>query len=258
MRQFVASKFDLRALIRTIANSEAYGLASGTVPGNERDTRLFSHHLPRPLTAHQMADALAQATDVPNRYSGRRSRRGGPSRFPTRRRPAHPRHVRRCSRAVGCGSTSAPTLTLRQALLLIGGDAIENKVTSLNGYLTSVIKLELEPEELIEHLYYRTVCRPPIAEELSHWTAKLKGASSLPKPLKTCSGRFSIRESSRSIIDRRFPVGARVSPARLASGSRMRFQFVKGVEGWREHQADSRAVGRAAETSSAGSWGFWG
>src|SRR5262249_52510366 len=69
-RHFVASKYDLRGLIRTIACSETYGLSSAAVPGNERDTRLFSHHLPRPLTAHQMADALAQATDVPNRYPG--------------------------------------------------------------------------------------------------------------------------------------------------------------------------------------------
>jgi hypothetical protein len=177
-RHFVASKFDLRGLIRTIANSEAYGLASGTVPGNERDTRLFSHHLPRPLTAHQMADALAQATDVPNRY---------PGVDPTRRAIQVPDPMTasaildtfgRCSRAVGCGSTSAPTLTLRQALLLIGGDAIETKVTSLNGYLASVLKLELEPEGLVENLYYRTVCRPPSAEELSHWTAELKHASS--------------------------------------------------------------------------------
>ena len=57
-------KFDLRGLVRTIAVSETYGLSSATVPGNERDTRLFSHQLPRPLTAHQMADALAQATAV--------------------------------------------------------------------------------------------------------------------------------------------------------------------------------------------------
>ncbi|MFI5460565.1 MAG: DUF1549 domain-containing protein [Isosphaerales bacterium] len=177
-RHFVTGKYDLRELIRTIAGSEAYGLSSGTVTGNERDTRLFSHHLPRPLTAHQMADALAQATDVANRY---------PGADPTRRAIQVPDPMTassildtfgRCSRAASCGSTSAPTLTLRQALLLIGGDVIESKVTSLNGYLASALKLELEPEELIENLYYRTVCRPPTALEVSHWAAELKQASS--------------------------------------------------------------------------------
>ena len=72
----------------------------------------------------------------------------------------------------------APALSLRQALLLIGGDVIESKVASLNGYLASALKLELEPEELVENLYFRTVCRPPTAEELSHWSAELKQATS--------------------------------------------------------------------------------
>ena len=60
----------LRSLdeIRTVVSSEAYALSSGTVKGNERDNRFFSHQMPRALTAHQMADALAQATDVPNRF----------------------------------------------------------------------------------------------------------------------------------------------------------------------------------------------
>ena len=106
-----------------------------------------------------MADALAQATDVPNRYPGVN---------PTRRAievpdPSSASSILdtfgRCSRAVSCGSVPAPALTLRQALLLIGGDVIESKVSSLNGYLASALKLELEPEELVENLYFRTVCR---------------------------------------------------------------------------------------------------
>ncbi|HKI19227.1 MAG TPA: DUF1549 domain-containing protein, partial [Isosphaeraceae bacterium] len=67
-RHFIAKKFDLRDLIRTVASSESYGLSSSPVAGNKQDTRLFSHQITRPLTAHQMADALAQATDVPNRF----------------------------------------------------------------------------------------------------------------------------------------------------------------------------------------------
>ena len=62
---------------------------------------------------------------------------------------------------------------------LIGGDVIESKVASLNGYLASALKLELEPEELVENLYLRTVCRPPTPEEISRWSAELKQASSL-------------------------------------------------------------------------------
>jgi hypothetical protein len=179
-RHFVAKKYDLRDLVRSIVNSEAYGTSSSPVAGNERDTRLFSHQLPRPLTAHQMADALAQATDVPNRFendAARGYRRAIEVALPTNASTILDTFGR-CTRTAVCGTTSAPPLSLKQALLLIGGGDIDVKVTSLNGYLASVLRLELEPEELIENLYYRTVCRPPTAEELSHWTAELKGAGS--------------------------------------------------------------------------------
>jgi hypothetical protein len=127
-----------------------------------------------------MADALAQATDVPNRYSidsGKGTRRAIDVPDPSSASSILDTFGR-CPRAVSCGTAAAPALTLRQALLLIGGDVIESKISSLNGYLSSAMKLDLEPEELIENLYFRTVCRAPTAEELSRWSAELKKASS--------------------------------------------------------------------------------
>jgi hypothetical protein len=178
-RHFVEHRYDLRDLIRTIATSRAYGLSSATVPGNEHDTRLFSHHLPRPLTAHQMADALAQATDVPNSFQNRPRGTRAIEIFD----PAVPSMILdtfgRCTRTAGCASVGTPALSLRQALLLIGGYAIEDKVTNLHGYLASLLELNPEPEEIVENLYLRTVCRPPTEEELSRWTHELKTAASL-------------------------------------------------------------------------------
>ena len=178
-RHFVEHGYDLRDLIRTIATSSAYGASSGTVPGNEHDTRLFSHHVPRPLTAHQMADALAQATDVPNLYPNRPRK----TRAIDVTDPAAASTILetfgRCARAVGCSSVPAPPLSLRQSLLLIGGDVIDGKVGHLNGYLSSLLDLDPAPEEVVENLYYRTVCRPPTVEELSHWSAELKQGGSI-------------------------------------------------------------------------------
>ena len=176
---FVKQKYDLRDLIRTIAVSEAYGMASATVPGNERDTRLFSHHLPRPLTAHQMADALAQATDVINRYPNRAAGTRAVEIYDPATASPILDTFGRCSRINGCASVATPTLSLRQALLVIGGDVVEGKVSHLNGYLANLLKLEPEPDEVVENLYMRTLCRPPTAEELSHWTHELKQATSL-------------------------------------------------------------------------------
>jgi hypothetical protein len=180
-RHFVEHRFDLKELIRTVATSEAYGLSSGTVPGNEKDTRLFSHQIPRPLTAHQMADALAQATDVPNRFpnqAGRAVRKAIEIYDPSTASTILDTFGR-CSRTVGCAAVSTPSLSLRQSLLLIGGDVIESKVTNLNGYLANLLSLSPEPDEVVENLYLRVLCRPPTAEEQSRWSAELKQSSSL-------------------------------------------------------------------------------
>jgi hypothetical protein len=176
-KHFVKHKYDLRDLVRTIATSEAYGLSAASRPGNERDTRLFSHHLPRPLTAHQMADALARVTNVPDRYGQQRVIRKAIEVSDPGTASAVLDAFGRCPRTNGCSSVSTPALSLRQALLLIGGTAVEDKVSSLNGYLSEALELNQEPDELVQNLYFRALCRPPTAEELSHWMGVLKGSS---------------------------------------------------------------------------------
>jgi hypothetical protein len=180
-RHFSSSGYDLRSLIRVITESELYGLTSATVPGNERDNRLFSHHIPRPLSAHQMADALAQATQVPNVFANQAGR--GSRKAIEIFDPGSPSTILdtfgRCTRTESCTSVATPQLSLRQALLLIGGDVIENKVANLNGYLAHMLELGPEPEEIVDFLYMRTLCRPSTDEEKSHWTHELDSAPSL-------------------------------------------------------------------------------
>jgi hypothetical protein len=177
-RLFVEHKYDLRDLIRTVATSEAYGLSSAPVPGNAHDHRLFSHQTARPLTAHQMVDALAQATDVPDRYAS-----GKGLRAIEITDPGTPSAILdtfgRCPRTNGCAAVVTPSLSLRQALLTIGGDVIEKKVAHLNGYLSNLLTLNPEPAEVIENLYYRTLCRPPTVAELDHWAAALTQAPAI-------------------------------------------------------------------------------
>jgi hypothetical protein len=178
-KHFVEHKYDIRDLIRTIATSEAYGLSSSPVKENKADHRFFSHQLPRPLTAHQMADALAQVTGVVNRFPNRASGTRAIDVFDPTAASTILDTFGRCSRQNGCSAVPTPQLSLRQSLLLIGGDAIDAKVSSLNGYLSSALQYDPEPSDLVENLYLRTLCRAPTAEELSRWTAELKSATVL-------------------------------------------------------------------------------
>ncbi|WP_169979262.1 DUF1549 and DUF1553 domain-containing protein [Tautonia rosea] len=182
---FVFHGFDLRHLIRTIATSEAYGLSSRPIPGNEGDTRLFSHQTPRPLTAHQMADALAQATDTELLFNLGRASQGTlrSSKAVQISDPAIPSVLLdtfgRCPRVAGCSTVATPTLSLRQALLLVGGNAIDDRISRFDGYLSGLLELEPSHAEIVENLYLRTLCRKPSVEETEYWASLLDESDSV-------------------------------------------------------------------------------
>jgi hypothetical protein len=184
-KHFIEHKYDIRDLIRTVATSEVYGLASTTVPGNEQDNRFFSHQMPRPLTAHQMADAIAQATDVANLFGNINNNAGLDNKKKAieiqdpATRSAILDTFGRCSRLNGCGSVANPSLSLRQSLLVIGGNVIDEKIANPRGYLANLLELNPAPDEIVENLYLRTICRLPTSEETAHWSAELAQAKNL-------------------------------------------------------------------------------
>ena len=68
-KDFVAHKYDVKHLIRTIMNSAAYQRSSKPLPGNETDDRFYSHYLIRRLPAEVILDAYSQVTGVPTPFT---------------------------------------------------------------------------------------------------------------------------------------------------------------------------------------------
>ncbi len=68
--EFRSHNYDLRHLIRLILNSRAWQLDATTSPENETDTKYYSHYYVKRLPAEVLLDAMAAATDVPNRFAG--------------------------------------------------------------------------------------------------------------------------------------------------------------------------------------------
>src|SRR5205807_3443102 len=64
---FIASGYNLRAFLRTMAMSSSYQFSSKYTPGawNEAWTTYFPRHYPRRLGAEMMLDAIVKATNVP-------------------------------------------------------------------------------------------------------------------------------------------------------------------------------------------------
>src|SRR5262249_14404368 len=68
-QSFIDSKYDLKALMRTIALSDTYQLSSrysGT--WNPRWEDMYARHLPRRLWAEEVHDAILQSSNVPQTY----------------------------------------------------------------------------------------------------------------------------------------------------------------------------------------------
>ena len=71
-KDFASNGFKLKDLMRQIVNSEAYQLSSrynGTWKASYE--ALFARHLPRRLWGEEIADSIAQASNVPNAYTYR-------------------------------------------------------------------------------------------------------------------------------------------------------------------------------------------
>ncbi len=68
--EFRNHNFDLRHIIRLILNSRAWQLDSTNTAENELDGKYYSHYYAKRLPAEVILDAIAAATDVPNRFPG--------------------------------------------------------------------------------------------------------------------------------------------------------------------------------------------
>ena len=99
-RDFVAHKFDLKHMVRTIMNSRTYQLSAIPTPTNQDDENNFARAVVRPLQAEQLLDAVSGVTGVRMSYPGTpRGTRAGQVAGVSgqRRRQSEGEHSWRCS-----------------------------------------------------------------------------------------------------------------------------------------------------------------
>lgn len=165
-KDFTDHGFDLKHLIRTIMNSAAYQRSSKPNDTNQQDERFYSRYIIKRLPAETLLDAVSQVTGVPTEFpgypTGIRAMQlpdarvnsyfltifGKPPRFAT------------CE----CERTAEPSVT--QALHVINGDTINQKLRAPGGLVDSFVKLGATDETIINHLYLSALSRRPEQAEL--------------------------------------------------------------------------------------------
>jgi hypothetical protein len=179
-RNFRDGGYDLRSLIRTICQSETYQRTSAPLEGNERDEKFFSHALLKPLSAHQMADAIAQVTKVENRF---RQTQGRGTKAIELNDPNDNIYMLdvlgRCDRSGGCevGALARPT-SLKLALYMIISAEINSKLNRQGSLAAEMAEYARQTDPAarsqvfatqIERIYLRAYCRYPTADETAFW-----------------------------------------------------------------------------------------
>jgi hypothetical protein len=165
-REFVAHKFDLKELLRTIATSHVYGLSS--IPGerNVADTRNYSRHYRQRLRAETLLDAISEITGVTATYSGVPPGARAMEVWTHRTESLFLDSFGRPdpSQDPPCERTGETNVV--QVLHLMNSPELHRKVTSDSGRAARLAAGELCPREIVEELYLLVYSRPPTEEEL--------------------------------------------------------------------------------------------
>jgi hypothetical protein len=174
---FVANRFDVKHLIKTIMTSAAYARSSLPVAGNESDTKYLSRYRVKRLPAEVLLDAIAQVTEVSTPFAG------FPAGWRTLQLPdskventflesfGRPARLATCS----CERSAEPSMA--QALHLANGTTINEKLRSDASAAAKAITRKDGDREIVDRLFLTALCRRPTTAEADRMRKALKEAS---------------------------------------------------------------------------------
>ena len=172
---FAKSKFDLRKLVATILNSRTYQLSALPNETNRDDSKYFAKAIAKLLPAEPLLDAICDVSGVPEKFAG----------LPAGTRAVqlpdgevnHPflKTFGQPARELACECERESEGSLAQALLLINGPTLNEKVRNPNNRLGELLTRQASDEAQLDELYLIAFSRKPDAEEakiaLSHVAA---------------------------------------------------------------------------------------
>lgn len=185
-RDFIAHKFDVKHIVRTIAVSRVYQLDSQPTADNAPDRQNFARFYARRLIAEVLLDAVDQACGTHTQFDRASAsaravdlpHEGFGSYFlDTFDRP---------QRVSGCECERTSGATLGQVLLLSNSDEVENKIAAKNGAVDRMLNekkplADMPLVEMIDELYLGALARFPSEKERQRAAAFVESQTD-PRP----------------------------------------------------------------------------
>lgn len=174
---FTARNFDVKHLIRTIMNSAAYQRSSKPNEFNQPDEKYYARYLLKRLPAEVLLDAITQVTGVDTEFPG----------YPAGTRAVQLPDARvnsyflsifgRPPRVTTCECERSAEPSVPQALHVINGDTINQKLRAPNSVVDALVKLGASDETVIQHVYTAALSRPASPAELRQLQTMLQETS---------------------------------------------------------------------------------
>jgi hypothetical protein len=165
-RDFVANKFSFKHTIRIIMNSRTYQLSAQATELNKDDQKYFSHAVTKLLPAEPLLDAICQATDIPEKFAGMPAGTravqlpDGDANHPFLKTFGQP------ARELACECERESDSNLAQALQLINGPTVNDKLRAANNRVGKLLAKKVADRMLLDELYLSTLSRMPTDEDV--------------------------------------------------------------------------------------------
>lgn len=165
-KKLVEYNYDFKKLVSDICNSHTYQRSYLRNESNRNDERNFAHANVRRVPAEQLLDCLNQVTGTNEKFRGlplgARAVQIADGNTSTYFLTTFGRAKRET--VCACESTTDPSLS--QALHMLNGSAVHNKILS-GGVVKQMLDGGANPQQVIESLYIRCLTRKPTDDEMN-------------------------------------------------------------------------------------------
>ncbi len=181
-RRFTEYKYDFKSLVRDICNSRTYQLSTQTNETNVSDTRNFSHGALRRIRAEILLDCIGQVTDTKEKFRGLPLGARAVQISDGNTSTYFLKTFGRASRETVCSCEVKVEPNLSQALHMINGSTVNAKIQQGGLVKTRLATDKKSPQEVLEEIYIRCLCRKPTEKEIAGVNELLAGDQP-PEPI---------------------------------------------------------------------------
>ncbi len=163
----IKNSFDLKALVRTICNSDTYQRSSAATLENRLDTRFFTNYQPKRLAAEVLLDSIDYACGTQEKFpslpQGTRAIQlpdslVGSEFLDTFGRPA---------RLIACECERTAEPNISQTLRMMNGELVNRKVGQWDGRISKMVQAKKSDDAILIEIYLTALGRYPTTKERS-------------------------------------------------------------------------------------------